>query len=107
MGHARLKNLHETGAKLLIFVPGAGLEPARTLPGPRDFKSRVSTKFHHPGASNLNNLPAPRFQPLHPVGKVLGKNSASFFVSKHGCVYSLITIRVRWSTHPLDVGSGC
>jgi hypothetical protein len=31
------------GAKLLILVPGAGLEPARTLPGPRDFKSRVST----------------------------------------------------------------
>ena len=25
------------------LVPGAGLEPARTLPGPRDFKSRVST----------------------------------------------------------------
>ena len=25
------------------MVPGAGLEPARTLPGPRDFKSRVST----------------------------------------------------------------
>ena len=24
-------------------MPGAGLEPARTLPGPRDFKSRVST----------------------------------------------------------------
>lgn len=31
------------------LVPGAGIEPARTLPGPRDFKSRVSTKFHHPG----------------------------------------------------------
>lgn len=27
----------------VILVPGAGLEPARTLPGPRDFKSRVST----------------------------------------------------------------
>jgi hypothetical protein len=27
------------GAKLLNLVPGAGLEPARTLPGPRDFKS--------------------------------------------------------------------
>ena len=25
------------------LVPEAGLEPARTLPGPRDFKSRVST----------------------------------------------------------------
>jgi hypothetical protein len=43
MGHTRLKNLSETGAKLLILVPGAGLEPARTLPSPRDFKSRVST----------------------------------------------------------------
>ena len=36
------KLLNETGAKA-ILVPGAGLEPARTLPGPRDFKSRVST----------------------------------------------------------------
>lgn len=27
----------------VVLVPGAGLEPARTLPGPRDFKSRVST----------------------------------------------------------------
>jgi hypothetical protein len=27
------------------MVPGAGLEPARTLPGPRDFKSRASTNF--------------------------------------------------------------
>jgi hypothetical protein len=30
-------------------VPGAGIEPARNLAAPRDFKSRVSTKFHHPG----------------------------------------------------------
>jgi hypothetical protein len=29
------------GAKLLNLVPGAGLEPARTLPGPRDFKSTI------------------------------------------------------------------
>ena len=41
--HMSLKLLKEKGAKLLILVPGAGLEPARTLPGPRDFKSRVST----------------------------------------------------------------
>ena len=41
--HTGLKLLNVTGAKLLILVPGAGLEPARTLPGPRDFKSRVST----------------------------------------------------------------
>ena len=43
VAHTSLKLLNETGAKLLILVPGAGLEPARTLPGPRDFKSRVST----------------------------------------------------------------
>ena len=43
MRNTRLKNLNERGAKLLILLPGAGLEPARTLPGPRDFKSRVST----------------------------------------------------------------
>jgi|GEM_PF-1311791 hypothetical protein len=43
MAHTGLKLLNEKGANLLILVPGAGLEPARTLPGPRDFKSRVST----------------------------------------------------------------
>src|SRR5215813_9255266 len=43
VAHTSLKLLNETGAKLLILVPGAGLEPARPLPGPRDFKSRVST----------------------------------------------------------------
>ena len=43
VAHTSLKLLNKTGAKLLILVPGAGLEPARTLPGPRDFKSRVST----------------------------------------------------------------
>jgi hypothetical protein len=29
---------------LVILMPGAGLEPARTLPGPRDFKS---TEYCH------------------------------------------------------------
>ena len=43
MAHTELKNLSEKGAKLLILVPGAGLEPARTRQSPRDFKSRVST----------------------------------------------------------------
>ena len=46
MGHARLKHLNETGAKLLILVPGAGLEPARTLPGPWDFKSANYLPYH-------------------------------------------------------------
>ena len=44
--HAGLKLLIEMGTeinKINILVPGAGLEPARTLPDPRDFKSRVST----------------------------------------------------------------
>src|SRR6478672_11029388 len=41
--HTGLKLLHIYRAKSLIYLPGAGLEPARTLPGPRDFKSRVST----------------------------------------------------------------
>jgi hypothetical protein len=40
-----LKNLKSMGVKLLTLVPGAGLEPARTLAGPRDFKSRASTNF--------------------------------------------------------------
>ena len=35
-----------------MSLPGAGLEPARTQ-GPRDFKSLVSTKFHHPGDTAL------------------------------------------------------
>jgi hypothetical protein len=43
MAHTGLKLLNETGANFLILVPGAGLEPARILPDPRDFKSRVST----------------------------------------------------------------
>ena len=41
--HTELKDLSKTGAKLLILVPGAGVEPARNLAIPRDFKSRVST----------------------------------------------------------------
>ena len=44
--HTRLKLLRkqgEKGTQINNLVPGAGLEPARTLPGPRDFKSRVST----------------------------------------------------------------
>jgi hypothetical protein len=46
MTHTGLKLLNREGAdvnKINALVPGAGLEPARTLPGPRDFKSRVST----------------------------------------------------------------
>jgi hypothetical protein len=39
--HTELKGPEQMGAKLLNLVPGAGLEPARTLPGPRDFKSRI------------------------------------------------------------------
>jgi hypothetical protein len=42
-GHVRLKTLSRTSMNSTTLVPGAGLEPARTLPGPRDFKSRVST----------------------------------------------------------------
>ena len=30
---------------LVILVPGAGLEPARTLPGPRDFKSANYSRY--------------------------------------------------------------
>jgi hypothetical protein len=41
--HTELKNLSTKQVKSLAYLPGAGLEPARTLPGPRDFKSRVST----------------------------------------------------------------
>ena len=39
------KAVRVAAAKLLILVPGAGVEPARTLADPRDFKSRVSTNF--------------------------------------------------------------
>jgi len=38
---------HQKGAKLLNLVPGAGLEPARTLPGPRDFKSHPTLAQQH------------------------------------------------------------
>jgi hypothetical protein len=33
---------------LVILVPGAGLEPARTLPGPRDFKSANYYPYQQP-----------------------------------------------------------
>src|SRR6516225_9573058 len=36
--HTELKNLSTKQVKSLAYLPGAGLEPARTLPGPRDFK---------------------------------------------------------------------
>ena len=54
--HTGLKNLNEKGVKLLNLVPGAGLEPARTLPGPRDFKSRVSTNFTIRAQCKINHL---------------------------------------------------
>ena len=38
-----LKGVDTNSLNIKGLVPGAGLEPARTLPGPRDFKSRVST----------------------------------------------------------------
>jgi hypothetical protein len=48
-----------TGTKLLNLMPGAGLEPARTLPGPRDFKSRVSTNstIRADASCRINFLP--------------------------------------------------
>jgi hypothetical protein len=39
----RYRVRHRQWEKTTAYLPGAGLEPARTLPGPRDFKSRVST----------------------------------------------------------------
>ena len=53
MEHTSLKLLNETGAKLLILVPGAGLEPARTLPSPRDFKSHYVLAQQHQMKSKL------------------------------------------------------
>jgi hypothetical protein len=37
---------------LVILVPGAGLEPARTLPVPRDFKSHSTLAQRHQTKSN-------------------------------------------------------
>ena len=53
MAHTGLKLLNETGANLLILVPGAGLEPARILPDPRDFKSHSTLVQQHRARSNL------------------------------------------------------
>ena len=39
----QLRSGSKATCELTALVPGAGLEPARTLAGPRDFKSRVST----------------------------------------------------------------
>jgi hypothetical protein len=47
-----LKDLGTTGARWLILVPGAGIEPARTLPGPRDFK--LLPLFSYQSLSNSN-----------------------------------------------------
>ena len=35
----RFEDPEQEGDKIGNLVPGAGLEPARTLPDPRDFKS--------------------------------------------------------------------
>ena len=42
------KSLMVPSKSLSFMVPRAGLEPARRVRA-RDFKSRVSTKFHHRG----------------------------------------------------------
>jgi hypothetical protein len=63
--HTELKDLSMTGAKFLNLkdlVPGAGLEPARTLPNPRDFKSRVSTNSTTRAYRKINSLQRSRFQ---------------------------------------------
>ena len=62
-----LKLLEKKGAKLLILVPGAGLEPARTLPGPRDFKSRVSTNSTIRAYCKIKHLRPHRLWPLFHV----------------------------------------
>lgn len=41
--------LPQERADQLVSLPGAGLEPARGVAPSRDFKSLVSTEFHHPG----------------------------------------------------------
>jgi hypothetical protein len=49
----RKEHQKETGSKrgrkgkINNLVPGAGLEPARTLPGPRDFKSHFTLTQQH------------------------------------------------------------
>ena len=58
MAHTGLKLLKNGGADSLIIkglVPGAGLEPARTLPGPRDFKSHPYPMQQHPPAPKRPN----------------------------------------------------
>jgi len=47
-----LKNLEARATKWLILVPGAGIEPARTLPGPRDFKSTPTLFLPHSTTQN-------------------------------------------------------
>jgi hypothetical protein len=50
-----------------LFLPREGIEPSRTN-GPRDFKSLVSTRFHHLGRNRIffDCYEAPSgFEPLH------------------------------------------
>src|SRR5262245_49170041 len=41
---------------LVTLVPGAGLEPARTLPGPRDFKLHSTLAQQHQAKSQLRSF---------------------------------------------------
>jgi len=54
--HTELKDLTDMGAKLLILWCPEPDSNRHGPFGPRDFKSRVSTKFHHPGVNHFNNL---------------------------------------------------
>ena len=83
MGHARLKNLNEKGAKLLNLVPGAGLEPARTLPGPRDFKSANYSRYQQLTCRKV------QYQRGFPTGAV------SFCSFQHSSlVTAIVTVKV-------------
>ena len=89
--HTSLKLLNEKGAKLLILVPGAGLEPARTLPGPRDFKSRVSTNSTIRARDGLIVQKPPRD----------GNNKSfdgEFCIKRNGRSLSDHCARIRYST---------
>src|SRR5439155_2905989 len=99
MAHTSLKLLNEKGAKLLILVPGAGLEPARTLPGPRDFKS--TNYYHQPTVTDRKALYQRGFPRWYGASLLLPASWFSYSVS-----YSTTTGMTLTIPRALDELSG-
>jgi hypothetical protein len=79
----------------ITLVPGAGLEPARTLPGPRDFKS--TNYCHHQQLSSTKTLYQREIFCWYSVFPAL---SCSWFGYNRG--YSLAVARAYFNPRNFD-----